>query len=56
MIFKNVKLGVGWVDGICDWFVNKWLLLWCFLIGVLVGIILGLGGLVVDWIVYGYLV
>jgi len=53
-ISKNAKLGAGWADGVRDWFANKWLSLRCSLIGVLVGIIPGLGGSVVDWIAYGH--
>lgn len=53
-ISKNAKLVAGWADGVRDWFANKWLSLRCSLIGVLVGIIPGLGGSVVDWIAYGH--
>ena len=55
-IAKDAKLGAGWGAGVRDWFANKWLSVRCSLIGVLVGIIPGLGGSVVDWIAYGHTV
>jgi hypothetical protein len=39
-----------------DWWANKWLSMRCALIGVIVGVIPGLGGSVVDWIAYGHTV
>ena len=47
-------LGGGWMDGIKDWWANKWLSARCSMIGVTVGVIPGLGGSVVDWIAYGH--
>jgi hypothetical protein len=47
-------LGGGWIEGIKDWWANKWLSARCSLIGVTVGVIPGLGGSVVDWIAYGH--
>lgn len=55
-IAKDAKLGSGWGDGVRDWVANKWLSVRCSIIGVLVGIIPGLGGSVVDWIAYGHAV
>ncbi len=55
-IAKDAKLGAGWGDGVRDWFANKWLSMRCSLIGVVVGVIPGLGGSVVDWIAYGHAV
>lgn len=55
-IAKDATLGAGWGDGVRDWVENKWLSIRCSLIGVLVGIIPGLGGSVVDWIAYGHAV
>ena len=49
-------LGTGWLDGIKDWWQNIWLSLRCSIIGVVVGVIPGLGGSVVDWIAYGHTV
>ena len=39
-----------------DWWQHKWLSVRCALIGVVVGVIPGLGGSVVDWIAYGHTV
>ncbi|MEM9145751.1 MAG: tripartite tricarboxylate transporter permease [Pseudomonadota bacterium] len=55
-ISKSATLGAGWGDGVRDWWRNKWLSLRCAGIGVLVGVIPGLGGSVVDWIAYGHTV
>ncbi|MEM8751144.1 MAG: tripartite tricarboxylate transporter permease [Pseudomonadota bacterium] len=55
-ISKAEKLGGGWFEGVRDWFANIWLSVRCSIIGVVVGIIPGLGGSVVDWIAYGHAV
>ncbi len=55
-ISKDAKIGSGWMDGIRDWWRNKWLSIRCSTIGVIVGVIPGLGGAVVDWISYGHTV
>lgn len=55
-IAKGAALGSGWLQGLTDWWHNKWLSTKCAVIGVVVGIIPGLGGSVVDWIAYGYTV
>ncbi len=55
-IAKGAELGAGWLDGVRDWWANIWLSVRCSLIGVVVGIIPGLGGSVVDWIAYGHTV
>ncbi|PTX53867.1 TctA family transporter [Litoreibacter ponti] len=55
-ISKDAKLGSGWFDGMRDWFANIWLSVRCSVIGVIVGVIPGLGGSVVDWIAYGHTV
>jgi len=55
-IAKSNDLGTGWLQGIADWWRNIWLSTKCAVIGVIVGIIPGLGGSVVDWIAYGYTV
>ena len=49
-------LGGGWLTGARDWFANIWLSVRCSIIGVVVGVIPGLGGSVVDWIAYGHTV
>lgn len=53
-ISKTASLGAGWLDGVKDWFANRWLSFRCSVIGVVVGVIPGLGGSVVDWIAYGH--
>ncbi|MEO1492308.1 MAG: tripartite tricarboxylate transporter permease [Pseudomonadota bacterium] len=53
-ISKTATLGAGWLTGVRDWFANIWLSMRCSLIGVVVGVIPGLGGSVVDWIAYGH--
>lgn len=55
-ISKSGQLGAGWSQGLRDWWANKWLSTKCAGIGVIVGVIPGLGGSVVDWIAYGYAV
>ena len=53
-ISERSPLGSGWLIGIKDWWINRWLSIRCSIIGVLVGVIPGLGGSVVDWIAYGH--
>ncbi|RZV98525.1 MAG: tricarboxylate transporter, partial [Rhodobacteraceae bacterium] len=53
-ISSKAQLGGGWLDGVRDWFANIWLSVRCSIIGVIVGVIPGLGGSVVDWIAYGH--
>jgi putative tricarboxylic transport membrane protein len=55
-IAKDASLGAGWLTGIRDWASNIWLSIRCSVIGVIVGVIPGLGGSVVDWIAYGHTV
>jgi len=55
-IAKDAQLGAGWMTGIRDWFANLFLSIRCAVIGVIVGVIPGLGGSVVDWIAYGHTV
>ena len=55
-ISDRASIGSGWVDGVKDWWANKWLSMRCSIIGVVVGVIPGLGGSVVDWIAYGHTV
>ena len=52
-ISESGTLGQGWRVGLQDWFRHKRLSLWNAFTGVLVGIVPGLGGSVVDWIAYG---
>jgi len=53
-ISDRSPLGGGWLSGVRDWFANIWLSVRCSIIGVVVGVIPGLGGSVVDWIAYGH--
>lgn len=55
-ISRSGELGLGWLQGLKDWWKNFWLSTQCAGIGVVVGVIPGLGGSVVDWIAYGYAV
>ncbi len=55
-IAKGGELGHGWLRGVRDWWQNIWLSTRCAAIGVVVGVIPGLGGSVVDWLAYGYAV
>ncbi|MFK7870618.1 MAG: tripartite tricarboxylate transporter permease [Roseobacter sp.] len=55
-ISSEPQLGGGWFEGVRDWFANIWLSVRCSIIGVVVGVIPGLGGSVVDWIAYGHAV
>ena len=55
-ISRDAKLGAGWFQGVRDWWQNIFLSVRCSLIGVIVGVIPGLGGSVVDWIAYGHTV
>ena len=55
-ISQEPQIGGGWIDGVRDWFANIWLSVRCSIIGVIVGVIPGLGGSVVDWIAYGHAV
>lgn len=55
-ISDKSSLGSGWLEGVRDWWANKWLSARCSIIGVVVGVIPGLGGSVVDWIAYGHTV
>ncbi|MDU8909766.1 tripartite tricarboxylate transporter permease [Aestuariicoccus sp. MJ-SS9] len=55
-IARGATLGAGWMQGIRDWWTNIYLSIRCSVIGVIVGVIPGLGGSVVDWIAYGHAV
>ena len=55
-ISEDTRLGIGWIQGVIDWWQNLWLSIRCAVIGVFIGVIPGLGGSVVDWIAYAHLV
>lgn len=49
-------LGRGWIQGLRDTWLHKWLVARCAGIGCMIGALPGLGGSVVDWIAYGHVV
>ena len=53
-ISRSQALGHGWMRGLKDMWLYKWLCVRCAGIGVLIGALPGLGGSVVDWIAYGH--
>jgi len=53
-ISRSESLGHGWLRGLKDMWLYKWLCLRCAFIGCIVGALPGLGGSVVDWIAYGH--
>jgi TctA family transporter len=55
-IAGSASLGHGWLQGVKDAWVYRWICLRCAGLGCLVGAIPGLGGSVVDWIAYGHVV
>jgi hypothetical protein len=55
-ISRSGGLGAGWLAGVRDWWADLFLSIRCSIIGVIVGVIPGLGGSVVDWIAYGHTV
>lgn len=52
-ISTSAELGDGWLQGVRDWWEHKFLSIRSAVIGVIIGVIPGLGGSVVDWIAYG---
>ena len=55
-ISREARLGAGWLQGLRDWWTNLFLSIRCSVMGMIVGMIPGLGGSVVDWIAYGHTV
>jgi TctA family transporter len=53
-ISRSERLGKGWLQGLKDMWINKWLCTRCAGIGCIIGALPGLGGSVVDWIAYGH--
>ena len=53
-ISRSQKLGHGWLRGLKDMWLYKWLCFRCASIGCMIGALPGLGGSVVDWIAYGH--
>lgn len=55
-ISEKTVLGTGWLQGIKDTWIHRWIVVRCAGIGTIVGFLPGLGGSVVDWIAYGHIV
>lgn len=55
-ISQNGVVGGGMLQGVRDTLRAKWLVLRCSGLGVIVGMLPGLGGSVVDWMAYGHAV
>lgn len=55
-ISEKAVLGRGWMQGIKDTWIHRWIVVRCAGIGTIVGFLPGLGGSVVDWIAYGHIV
>lgn len=55
-ISERKLLGRGWLQGLRDTWMHKWIVARCSGIGCLIGALPGLGGSVVDWIAYGHVV
>jgi TctA family transporter len=55
-ISDRTTLGRGWIRGVKDMWLHKWMCVRCAVIGCIVGALPGLGGSVVDWIAYGHVV
>lgn len=53
-ISRSQTLGQGWLRGLRDMWLYRWLCMRCAGIGCLIGALPGLGGSVVDWIAYGH--
>lgn len=53
---KGSSLGTGWLQGLKDTWMYRWLTLRVAGLGALLGMIPGLGGSVVDWIAYGHVI
>lgn len=53
-VSEKGELGQGWMTGVGDTLRNWWLVVRCSGLGVLIGMLPGLGGSVVDWIAYGH--
>lgn len=55
-ISNRASLGSGWLQGLRDVWIHKWIVARCAPLGSLIGAIPGLGGSVVDWVAYGHVV
>lgn len=55
-ISERKLLGSGWLQGLRDTWLHKWIVARCAGIGCIIGALPGLGGSVVDWIAYGHVI
>lgn len=55
-ISERKLLGRGWIQGLRDTWMHKWIVARCAGIGCIIGALPGLGGSVVDWIAYGHVI
>lgn len=47
-------LGKGWLQGIKDTWIHRWIVLRCSGLGAIIGALPGIGGSVIDWLAYGH--
>ncbi|AZQ69733.1 hypothetical protein EF888_14720 [Silicimonas algicola] len=55
-IAEEQLLGKGWLQGLKDTWIHKWIVLRCSAIGTIIGALPGIGGSVIDWVAYGHVV
>ena len=55
-IARRELAGRGWLQGMRDTWLHRWIVARCAGIGCLIGALPGLGGSVVDWIAYGHVI
>ncbi|GGL80812.1 tripartite tricarboxylate transporter permease [Wenxinia marina] len=55
-IAEKALLGRGWLQGLKDTWIHKWIVLRCSAIGTIIGALPGIGGSVIDWVAYGHVV
>jgi putative tricarboxylic transport membrane protein len=55
-ISSRPSLGTGWIQGVRDTWIHRWLVLRCSGIGCILGAVPGIGGSVIDWVAYGHVV
>lgn len=56
MISSTEDLGSGWMKGFFETLRHKWLVLRCCTLGTLLGMLPGIGGAIIDWMVYSHTV
>lgn len=55
-VAQRKLLGRGWIRGLRDTWLHRWIVARCAGIGCIIGALPGLGGSVVDWIAYGHVI